>query len=92
MDQSAFNQQQYASFLIRIWGSKEPDAPGSNELHGEVEHIQTGQSLMFNSLEELWALVLQWAATLGSPPEHAPAEGTVGYSERTLGNAEFRRR
>lgn len=63
MDQSTFRRQEYASFLIRIWHEKGPDVPAPDEMHGEVKHIQTGQSLMFNSLEELWESIRQMMMT-----------------------------
>jgi len=44
---------QYASFLIRLWrqAGMRDDEPGV--WRGEVEHIQSGKSWIFNSLVEL---------------------------------------
>jgi hypothetical protein len=44
----------YRSFLVRLWrdpGSQAPERPTAWQ--GEVEHIQSGRRLTFNSLDDL---------------------------------------
>jgi hypothetical protein len=60
MDESESTQDQYASFLVRLWRSADP-APGSSngDWQGEVEHIQSGKRLAFGSISELWEFLRQ---------------------------------
>ena len=54
MERSASVQQEYASFLIRMWREADPAAPNAmTEWHGEIEHIQSGRHSNFNTLAEL---------------------------------------
>jgi hypothetical protein len=60
MDQSESLEVQYASFLVRLWHSAEPRPNGSaDDWHGEVEHIQSGRRLAFDSLGELCRFMQQ---------------------------------
>ncbi len=43
------------SFLVRIW--RETD---DARWQGSIEHVRTGESLAFHSLEELSAFVQRW--------------------------------
>ena len=44
MDETEFTQGQYASFLVRLWHSAEPEPGGSSgDWQGEIEHIQSGR-------------------------------------------------
>ncbi len=45
---------EYASFLIRLWREANPDphTPPAG-WHGEMEHIQSGQSWTFDNLDEM---------------------------------------
>lgn len=55
MDARETTQDQYASFLVRLWRSAEPRPNGStDEWHGEVEHIQSGRRWRLGSPAELW--------------------------------------
>jgi hypothetical protein len=52
MERSASVQQEYASFLIRLWREVDPAAPSAmTEWHGEIEHIQSGDRGRFESLD-----------------------------------------
>ena len=44
---------QYASFLIRLWRSTEPEGGLESSWHSEVEHIQSGETWSFSTLTEL---------------------------------------
>jgi hypothetical protein len=47
---------EYASFIVRIWRKSGLDANGNPyDWQSEVEHIQSGQTWSFNTLEELQA-------------------------------------
>ena len=47
---------EYASFIIRIWRKTGLNADGNPySWESEVEHIQSGQTWTFNTLEELQA-------------------------------------
>jgi hypothetical protein len=46
-------QQEYASFLIRMWRYVEPAALEAAEWHGEIEHIQSGRHSRFTALTEM---------------------------------------
>jgi hypothetical protein len=60
MDASETTQDQYASFLVRLWRSAEPRPNGSTgEWQGEVEHIQSGRRSAFASIGELWEFLCQ---------------------------------
>jgi hypothetical protein len=60
MDESEITQVQYASFLVRLWRSDEPqpDEP-VGDWQGEVEHIQSGQRWRFASLAGLNRILRQ---------------------------------
>lgn len=60
MDESESTQEQYASFLVRLWrgSNAEQDKPNGG-WQGEVEHIQSGRRLAFVSAAELWAFLQQ---------------------------------
>ena len=51
---SADEQQEYASFLIRMWRSTD-EAPA--EWRGVIEHLQSSRCLRFSSLGELSRLL-----------------------------------
>jgi hypothetical protein len=54
MERSAAMQQEYASFLIRMWRELDPAAPDAvAEWHGEIEHIQSGRRASFSALAEM---------------------------------------
>jgi hypothetical protein len=54
MERSVSVQQEYASFLIRMWREVDPAAPGTvPEWHGEIEHIQSGRRSNFSTLAGL---------------------------------------
>ena len=54
MERSAAMQQEYASFLIRMWRELDPAAPDAvAEWHGEIEHIQSGRRASFSGLAEM---------------------------------------
>ena len=60
MDASETTQDQYASFLVRLWRSAEPRPNGStDDWQGEVEHIQSGQRWQFASLAGLDRILRQ---------------------------------
>jgi hypothetical protein len=60
MDASETTQDQYASFLVRLWRSAEPRPNGSNgDWQGEVEHIQSGRRWRFASLAGLDRILRQ---------------------------------
>jgi hypothetical protein len=64
MNEMEFQQGQYASFLVRLWRSIEPEPVGLRATwHGEIEHIQSGKQLAFASVSELCELLCQplWA-------------------------------
>ena len=47
----------YASFLVRLWQTDQPEATEpAPDWQGEAEHIQTRQRWTFDTLEDL----LQW--------------------------------
>jgi hypothetical protein len=47
---------EYASFIVRIWRMSGMDADGNPyNWQSEVEHIQSGQTWTFSTLEELQA-------------------------------------
>jgi len=49
---------QYASFLVRLWRHSDQNGEGiSTRWQSEVEHIQSGKSWRFNTLEELSAFL-----------------------------------
>ena len=53
-------QDQYASFLIRLWLAEKPTREGETTgWHIEIEHIQSGQSFTTNRFEEVPALMQQ---------------------------------
>ena len=63
MERSVSVQQEYASFLIRMWREVDPEAPDAvAEWHGEIEHIQSGQRCTLNSLVDLPAFLRQQVA------------------------------
>jgi hypothetical protein len=54
MERSASVQQDYASFLIRMWRETDPTVPDEvAEWRGEVEHIQSGGRRKFDMLDEV---------------------------------------
>jgi hypothetical protein len=54
MERSAAVQQEYASFLIRMWREADPAASDAvAEWHGEIEHIQSGRRASFSALAEM---------------------------------------
>ena len=54
MERSASVQQEYASFLIRMWREVDPAAPDiGTQWHGEIEHIQSGRRSSFSTLAGL---------------------------------------
>lgn len=60
MNASQSTQDQYASFLIRLWRSIEPMPDGStDEWQGEVEHIQSGRRCQFASFAGLNSILRQ---------------------------------
>ena len=72
MERSASAQQEYASFLIRMWREVNPAAPDAvAEWHGEVEHIQSGRHSAFSSLAELCELLSGWLTASRDLPEEA---------------------
>jgi hypothetical protein len=51
---------EYTSFLIRLWREASADAAASlTDWCSEVEHIQSGQSWTFRTLDELLDFVRQ---------------------------------
>lgn len=68
-ERSASAQQEYASFLIRMWREGPLAAPGAEALwHGEVEHIQSGQRWRFVEIEALLACLRRQATELDQRP------------------------
>lgn len=60
MDTPESTQDQYASFLVRLWRSGEPRPNDSTgEWQGEVEHIQSGRRWQFASLAGLDRILRQ---------------------------------
>ena len=60
MERSAAVQQEYASFLIRMWREVDPAAPDAmTEWQGEIEHIQSGRHWSFDALDEVPELLQQ---------------------------------
>ena len=54
MERSVSVQQEYASFLIRMWREADPIAPDAGtEWRGEVAHIQSGRQWSFDALDEI---------------------------------------
>jgi hypothetical protein len=54
MEQPGQEQQEYASFLIRMWREVNLGAPGTpTEWRGEIEHIQSGRRTDFRTLAAL---------------------------------------
>ncbi len=47
----------YASFLIRLWSSREVPLPSEGEWQGELQHIQSGQRWTFATFDELLTLL-----------------------------------
>ena len=45
------------------------------QIAGRVEHVVSGQSIHFNSLEELLAFMAQVLATVRAPPHRSPSSG-----------------
>jgi hypothetical protein len=69
MDASETAQNQYASFLVRLWRSAEPRSTGStDDWQGEVEHIQSGRRSGFTSRAELWEILCRLRDTCQVPP------------------------
>ncbi len=71
----------YGSYLVRVWsepGAAEPHA--GREWHGEVEHIQTGDSWQFDRLTDLLAFLrergeeVEAAGAIGKPRPAAVSE------------------
>jgi hypothetical protein len=52
---------QYASFLIRLWRSAYREEGVDPGWHSEVEHIQSGETWSFSTIEELEAFFRQQA-------------------------------
>ena len=51
---------QYASFLIRLWWlASQPEDGTPGAMHSEVEHIQSGRSWRFSTLEQLMTFLTQ---------------------------------
>jgi hypothetical protein len=48
-------EEQYASYLVRLWRSAELEVSDTGWL-GEIEHIQSGRRWRFETLEELLAI------------------------------------
>jgi hypothetical protein len=72
MERSVPAQQEYASFLIRMWREVDPAAPyTAAEWHGEVEHIQSGQHSKFASEAELWEFLHQSLEQISSGKSEA---------------------
>ena len=60
MDEIELPEGQYASFLVRLWRTAEPESGGSGgDWQGEVEHIQSGRHSAFASPVELWEFLRQ---------------------------------
>ena len=60
MDEIELPEGQYASFLVRLWRTAEPESGGSSgDWQGEVEHIQSGRRSAFASIGELWEFLRQ---------------------------------
>jgi hypothetical protein len=54
MERSTSVQQEYASFLIRMWHEADPAAPDAvAQWHGEIEHIQSGRQWRFDAPDEI---------------------------------------
>ena len=47
----------YASFLIRLWSSREAPLPSEGEWQGELQHIQSDQRWTFATFDELLTLL-----------------------------------
>jgi hypothetical protein len=57
---SVFKPIEYASFIVRIWRQSGLDANGNPfDWQSEVEHIQSGETWSFSTLEELKAFSRQ---------------------------------
>jgi len=55
-----YSHVQYASFLVRLWRLPGQNGNGiSTRWQSEVEHIQSGKSWRFNTLEELSTFLQQ---------------------------------
>ena len=64
MDEIELPQGQYASFLVRLWRTAEPESDGSSgDWQGEVEHIQSGLRVTFASPVQLLQFLSQALAT-----------------------------
>jgi hypothetical protein len=65
MERSASVQQEYASFLIRMWREVDLAVPeAAAEWRGEIEHIQSGRHWSFDALDEVPELLQQPTQTL----------------------------
>lgn len=64
MNETETVQEQYASFLVRLWRRAKPAAADSGDVwQGEVEHIQSGRRWAFGSSIELCEIVRgKWAS------------------------------
>jgi hypothetical protein len=47
---------EYASYLVRLWRDQDPASRESN-WQGEIEHIQSGERWMFESVDELFTFL-----------------------------------
>jgi hypothetical protein len=56
----------YRSYLVRLW--REPAVGGGEQWCGEAEHIQSGRTWRFASLEALAALFLAATVAPQAPP------------------------
>ncbi len=53
----------YASFLIRLWSTREASSPTEYEWQGELQHIQSGQRWTFTTFDELLTFLYLHAET-----------------------------
>jgi hypothetical protein len=43
----------YASYLLRLWCEQSGETSTGNQWQGEIQHIQSGQSWLFVTVDEL---------------------------------------
>lgn len=66
MEEVETRQDQYASFLVRLWRSGEPVlAEPGNDWRGEIDHIQSGRHWKADNLEAVLATLRQLVTGLG---------------------------
>jgi hypothetical protein len=69
----------YQSYLVRLWrhpGEDRAPEPGqaSQDWHGEIEHIQSGQRWMFTTLDELLAFWRRQLCEAEAPQKYGAPE------------------